>query len=73
MREGVTVEVNAADRARLEAIVADRNSRQKHVWRARIVLPKPFVWTADPDKVIAAVRPGYQALDSIHSHVRSFK
>jgi transposase len=38
MREGVTVEVNAADRARLEAIVADRNSRQKHVWRARIVL-----------------------------------
>src|SRR5215471_11206796 len=38
MREGVTVEVSAADRARLEAIVADRNSRQKHVWRSRIVL-----------------------------------
>jgi transposase len=38
MREGITVEVNAADRARLEAIIADRNSRQKHVWRARIVL-----------------------------------
>jgi transposase len=38
MREGITVEVNPADRARLEAIVADRNSRQKHVWRARIVL-----------------------------------
>src|SRR5690242_17984877 len=38
MREGITVEVSAADRARLEAIVADRNSRQKHVWRARIVL-----------------------------------
>jgi hypothetical protein len=29
MREGVTVEVNAADRARLEVIVVDRNSRQK--------------------------------------------
>jgi transposase len=28
--------------------------------------PKPFVWTADPDKIIAAVRRGYQALDSIH-------
>jgi hypothetical protein len=27
--------------------------------------PKPFVWTADPDKIIAAVRCGYQALDSI--------
>ena len=38
MREGITVEVSAADRARLEAIVADRNSPQKHVWRARIVL-----------------------------------
>ena len=38
MREGIRVEVKAADRARLEAIVADRNSPQKHVWRARIVL-----------------------------------
>src|SRR4051794_38999550 len=38
MREGTTVEVSAADRARLEAVVADRNSPQKHVWRARIVL-----------------------------------
>ena len=28
--------------------------------------PKPFVWTADPDKIIAAVRRGHQALDSIH-------
>ena len=38
MREGIRVEVKAADRACLEAIVADRNSPQKHVWRARIVL-----------------------------------
>src|SRR5271155_1379656 len=38
MRQGITVEVNSADRARLQAIVADRNSAQKHVWRARIVL-----------------------------------
>jgi hypothetical protein len=28
--------------------------------------PKPFVWTADPDKIIAAVRRGHRALDSIH-------
>ena len=27
---------------------------------------KPFQWTADPDKIIAAVRRGRQALDSIH-------
>src|SRR3712207_4886734 len=38
MHEGATVEVSAADRARLEAVVADRNSPQKHVWRARIIL-----------------------------------
>src|SRR3982751_3784636 len=38
MRKGITVEVSAADRARLEAVVADRNSPRKHVWRARIVL-----------------------------------
>ena len=38
MREGTTVEVSAADRARLEAVVVHRNSPQKHVWRARIVL-----------------------------------
>ncbi len=27
---------------------------------------KPFIWTADPDKIIAAVRRGHQALDSNH-------
>jgi hypothetical protein len=38
MRKDVVVDVSAADRARLEAIIADRNSPHKHVWRARIVL-----------------------------------
>lgn len=28
--------------------------------------PKPFAWTADPDKIIAAVKRGHQVLDSIH-------
>jgi hypothetical protein len=27
---------------------------------------KPFTWTADPNKIIAAVRRGHQVLDSIH-------
>jgi hypothetical protein len=26
-----------------------------------------FVWMADPNKIIAAVKRGYQALESIHS------
>jgi len=38
MRKDVVVGASAADRARLEAVVSDRNSPQKHVWRARIVL-----------------------------------
>lgn len=28
--------------------------------------PKPFTWTADPNKIIRAVRRGHQVLDSIH-------
>src|SRR6266567_1369244 len=38
MRAGVTFELSAADRQKLAAVVADRNSPQKHVWRAQIVL-----------------------------------
>jgi Homeodomain-like domain len=38
MRKGIEVDVGADDRARLEAIVADRNCRQKYIERARIVL-----------------------------------
>jgi transposase len=28
--------------------------------------PRPFTWTAHPDKIIAAVRRGHQVLDSVH-------
>jgi transposase len=38
MRKGIKVEVTAAAGVQLEAIAADRNSPQKHVWRARIIL-----------------------------------
>jgi len=38
MRTGITVHPSLTDRKRLRAIVDDRNSPQKHVWRARIVL-----------------------------------
>jgi len=38
MRNGITVTVGPKVRAQLEAIAADRNSPQKHVWRARIIL-----------------------------------
>jgi hypothetical protein len=38
MRTGVSLSVTFADRARLRALVKDRNASQKHVWRAQIVL-----------------------------------
>ena len=28
--------------------------------------PRPFRWTKNPDKIIAAVKRGHQVLDSIH-------
>jgi transposase len=38
MRAGISITVTPEDRRRLEAINRDRNSPQKHVWRARIIL-----------------------------------
>ena len=38
MRSGIEVRLIPEDRERLEAVVIDRNSLQKHVWRAEIVL-----------------------------------
>ena len=38
MHERTHIRLSAADRSELEAVVANRNSSQKHVWRARIVL-----------------------------------
>ena len=38
MRTTVEVRLKPGDRDRFEAVVADRNSPQKHVWRARIIL-----------------------------------
>src|SRR3972149_2629207 len=38
MRTGISFVVSPTDRARLAALISDRNSLQKHVWRAEIVL-----------------------------------
>ena len=38
MRRGVSITLTDVDRQRLDRLVHDRNSPQKHVWRARIVL-----------------------------------
>jgi transposase len=37
-RDDICIYVGPANRARLEAIIADRNSKAKAIWRARIVL-----------------------------------
>jgi hypothetical protein len=38
MRTGISISLNSSDHTRLVEIAADRNSPQKHVWRAQIVL-----------------------------------
>jgi transposase len=38
MRTGVEIQLSPEDRARLEQLVTDRNTPQKHAWRAWIVL-----------------------------------
>jgi hypothetical protein len=38
MRTGIFFTLGHEDRSRLNALVGDRNTPQKHVWRARIVL-----------------------------------
>jgi transposase len=38
MHERTNIQLSAADRKKLESVIANRNSPQKHVWRAKIVL-----------------------------------
>src|SRR3984893_2827148 len=38
MRTGISITVTPDDRRRLEAIVGDRNAKQKHVKRAKVIL-----------------------------------
>jgi transposase len=51
MRKGISITVTAEDRVRLDTIIGNRNSPQKHVWRARIV-----VLTADGAGTVAISR-----------------
>jgi transposase len=51
MRKGISITVTPADRARLQSIIRDRNSPQKHVWRARII-----ILTADGEGTTAVTR-----------------
>src|SRR5215472_13662674 len=38
MHERTNIQLSAADRKKLESVIGNRNSPQKHVWRAKIVL-----------------------------------
>ena len=53
MRKDVEVRLGPGDRSRLEAVVFDRNSAQKHVWRAQIILA-----TAEGGGTAEIMRPG---------------
>jgi transposase len=38
MRTGISFIVSSTDRRRLQSVIRNRNARQKHVWRAQIIL-----------------------------------
>ena len=38
MRTGISFTIAPIDRQRVMALVKDRNTRQKHIWRAEIIL-----------------------------------
>ena len=46
--------------------VVDLQAAINHSVAETNVDPKPFMWTADPDEIIAGVRGGHQVLNSIH-------
>ena len=54
LKRGVFRSVNDLKEV-IHRFIADTNAK-----------PRPFVWTKDPDKIIAAVKRGHQMLDSIH-------
>src|SRR6266404_4637222 len=53
MHELTNIQLSRTDRSQLKAVVANRNSPQKHVWRAKIVL-----LTADGRGTAIWYRPG---------------
>jgi hypothetical protein len=59
MHQRAQIKLNADDRAALAAVVANRNSAQKHLWRAKIVL-----LTADGHGTAEIMQPraGFQAI-----------
>jgi hypothetical protein len=48
-----------------EAFDRSTSPRPQHPGSTRVD-PKPFVWTADPKRVLAAVKRGKQTLESVH-------
>jgi hypothetical protein len=64
------IQVPGEDWDRLEHLVKDRNTPQKIVWRARIVLlagdPKPFIWTKSAREIFEKIARAKQALESLH-------
>jgi hypothetical protein len=79
MRAGIVVNVTRADRLRLQS---HERRLKRGVFRSVAYLqaainrfveetnsnPKPFVWIADPKRVLAAITRGKEKLESIHSH-----
>jgi hypothetical protein len=66
-RNGKTVEATDAVMKRRSGAPSPNQPRRRRTNNHQNQQPsKPFVWTADPKKIIAAVRREYRVLDSTH-------
>jgi hypothetical protein len=65
MHERTNIRLSAADHSELEAVVANRDSPQKHVWRAKIVLLKADAHgTAEMEQSLRAITDIRAQLDT---------
>jgi hypothetical protein len=62
---GMTGDASALRRGVFKGVV-DLQAAINRFVAAHNQQPKPFTWTANPDKIIAAASRGHQTLDSIN-------
>jgi hypothetical protein len=64
MRTRISIPVKASDRKRrrLPFLPELQTAINRFIEETNLA-PRPFEWTADPRKIIAAVRRGHQVLD----------
>ena len=72
MRTGISITLTPSDRQRLEAVASNRNTAQKHVWRAVIVLLSAdgIGTTEIMCRIAALLPPAYRGVYAEHPRLK---